>query len=110
MNINFSDTKHVVIQGSYGSGKSLLGLKMLELISNSLRQNEKIVYINFDRKSKLHFSMEKNLKEYVGISPRKVKRINGIRDITESPDLLIYVCHNSDGKNLSSILQETVRL
>ena len=108
--MHFSDTKHVVIQGSCSSGKSLLSLKKLELILNSLRQNEKIVYINFDRKSKLHFSIKKNLKEYVGISPRKIKRIIGIRDITESPDLLIYVCHSSDGENLPSILQETVRL
>lgn len=29
MDIHFSDTKHVVIQGSYGSGKSILALKKL---------------------------------------------------------------------------------
>ena len=110
MDIHFSDAKHVVIQGSYGSGKSLLGLKKLELISKSLTRNRKIVYINFDSKSNLHFFMEKNLKEYVDISPRKIKRIDGIRGITESPDILIYVCHNSDGENLSAILQETVGL
>ena len=110
MDIHFSDAKHVVIQGSYGSGKSLLGLKKLELISDSLGRNGKIVYINFDGKSNLHFLMEKNLEEYVKIPSRKIKRINGIRDITDSPDPLIYVCHNSAGENLSAILQETVRL
>ena len=110
MNIHFSDAKRIVIQGSYGSGKSLLGLKKLELISNSLGRNEKIIYINFDPKSKLHFSMEKNLKEYVQILPKKIKRINGIRDILESSNALIYVYHNSAGEDLSSILQETVRL
>ena len=110
MDIHFSDTKHVVIQGSYGSGKSLLGLKKLELISNSLGRNEKIIYINFDRKSKLHFCMEKNLKEYVEILPKKVRRINGIQDILEPPNPLIYVYHNSAGEDLSSILNETVRL
>ena len=110
MNIHFSDAKHIVIQGSYGSGKSLLGLKKLELISSSLGRNEKIVYINFDPKSKLHFSMAKNLKEYVQVPSKKIKHINGIRDILESPNPLIYVCHNSAGEDLSSILQETVRL
>ena len=110
MDIQFSDAKHVVIQGSYGSGKSLFVLKKLELISNRVKQNEKIVCMNFDRKSKLHYSMEKNRKEYVAISLRKIRHIDGIRDITESPDPLIYVCHNSDWENLSSILQETVRL
>ena len=48
LDIHFSDAKHVVILGSYGSGKSLLCLKKLELIFNSLGRNEKIVYINFD--------------------------------------------------------------
>ena len=110
MDIHFSDAKHVVIQGSYGSGKSLLGLKKLELISNSLGRNEKIIYINFDWKSNLHFYMEKNLREYVEILPKKIKRINGIRDILESPNPLIYVYHNSAGEDLSSILHETVRL
>ena len=35
MNILFSEAKHVVIKGSYGSGKSILGLKKLELIWKS---------------------------------------------------------------------------
>ena len=110
MNIHFSDAKHVVIQGSYGSGKSLLGLKKLELISNSLGRNKKIIYVNFDSKSKLHFLMEKNVQDYVKISSRKIKRTERIRDILQSPDPLVYVYHNSRGENLSAILRETVRL
>ena len=81
MNIHFSHAKHVVIQGSYGSGKSLLGLKKLELIWNSLGRKEKIMFVNFDRKSELHFLMEKNVKEYAKISSRKIKRTGRIRDI-----------------------------
>ena len=110
MDIYFSDAKHVVIQGSYGSGKSLLGLKKLELISRSLERNEKIIYINFDRRSNLHFLMEKNVREYIEISSRKIKSISGIRDILNSPSQLIYICHNSAGENLSAILQETINL
>ena len=110
MDIHFSDAKHIVIQGSYGSGKSILGLKKLELIWKSLRRDENIIYINFDWKSDLHFLMEKNVREYVGISSRKIKRVSSIQDILESPNQLIYVCHNSAGENLSAILQETIRL
>ena len=110
MDIHFSDAKHIVIQGSYGSGKSILGLKKLELIWKSLRRDENIIYINFDWKSNLHFLMEKNVIEYVGISSRKIKRVSSIQDIAESPDQLIYVCHNSTGENLSAILQEMVKL
>ena len=110
MEIHFSNAKRVIIQGSYGSGKSLLGLKKLEMISKSLGPREKIIYINFDHKSKLHFLMEKNAKTYAGILSRKIKRTNGIQDIVESSSQSIYVCHNSAGENLSSILQETLRL
>ena len=107
--IHFSNAKHVVIQGAYGSGKSLLGLKKLELIFKNHRK-DKIVYINFDSKSKLHYVMEKNVKDYVNVSSRKIKRINGIQNILEAPDRLIYLCRNSAGQNLSAILQDTVSL
>ena len=110
MDIHFSDAKHVIIQGSYGSGKSILGLKKLEQIWKTLRKDEKIIYINFDRRSSLHVLMEKNVKDYVGISSRKIKRTSDMRDISETLGQLIYVYHNSAGKNLSVILQETVRL
>ena len=110
MNILFSGAKHLIIQGSYGSGKSLLGLKKLELISKTLSKGDRIIYVNFDSKSKLHFAMEKNVKEYARIPPRKTKLINSVQEILESPDKLIYVCHNSAGNNLSDILQETINL
>ena len=110
MEIHFSNAKHLIIQGAYGSGKSLLGLKKLELISKNLGQHEKIIYINFDPKSNLHFVMEKNVKRYAGIPQRKIKHINGILEILQVPGPLIYVCHNSAGEDLSTMLQETVRL
>ena len=110
MKICFSDKKHVVIQGSYGSGKSMLGLKKLELIWKNCGPDEKIVYINFDSKSKLHYVMEKNVRDYVNISSRKIKRINGIRNILDAPDRLMYLCRNNAGQNLSAILQDTVSL
>ena len=110
MKVHFSDAKHVVIQGSYGSGKSILGLKKLEAISQGLTQDERIIYINFDRNSKLHLLMEKYVTEDAMISASKVKLINSIREIGESPNESIYVCHNSAGENLSAILQKTGRL
>ena len=110
MDVHFSDAKHVVIQGSYGSGKTLLGLKKLEIIWKGLKQNEKIIYINFDCKSHLHFLMEKYVKQYVGVSSRKIMLTTGIQDIVESPGKSIYVYHNSAGQHLSAILQEIVTL
>ena len=69
--------------------------------------------MNFDCKSYFHFLMEKNLTEYDRISSRKMQQTNGIQNILqslESLDKSIYVCHNSAGKTLSTILQETLIL
>ena len=54
--------------------------------------------------------MKKNLKEYAGISRKKIKLTNSIQDILKSPSQSVYVCHNSEGTNLSVILKETLRL
>ena len=110
MEIHFSNAKHLIIQGCYGSGKFLLGLKKLELISKNLGQYEKIILINFDPNSTLHFLMETNVERYVRISQRKIKHTKGIQEISKLPDPLTYVCHNNAGENLSAMLQETVRL
>ena len=110
MDIHFSDAKHVIIQGSYGSGKSMIGLKKLELILKTLKRDEKIIYVNFDRRSSLHFLMEKNLKEYLRIPSKQINHTISIRNILESPGQLIHVCHNSTGENLSTILLDTLLL
>ena len=110
MEVFFSSDKRIIIQGSYGSGKSILGLKKLELILQSLKKNEKVIYLNFENKSKLHFLMEENLKRYARIPSKKIKRINSIREILEAPAQLIYVCQNRGGVSLSTILQDTVSL
>ena len=110
MDVHFSDAKHIIVQGSYGSGKSILGLKKLELLSKSLGSHEKIIYINFDYQSQLHLLMEKNLKEYAKIPRKKIKLVNGIPDILKSPSQSVYVCPNSARENLSAILEKTARL
>lgn len=107
MKVHFSDAKHVVIQGAYGSGKSILGLKKVEMLSQGLRQDERIIYVNFDKNSRLHLLMEKYMIEDAMISTSKVKLINSIREIRESPNSSIYVCHNSEGENLAAILEKT---
>ena len=110
VNLIFSDAKHVIIQGSYGSGKSIVGLKKLELILKRCSRAEKILYINFDRKSKLHFQMAKNVKEYLRIFSNQIQLTNSIQKIPEASDALVYVHHNSEGENLSTILKETIKI
>ena len=114
MKVHLSDAKHVIIHGSYGSGKSVLGLKKLELILENIvrtkSQNEMIIYINFDSQSQLHYQMENNIKECVKVSKKKISLTKNIQEILKSPDALIHVCHNSIGENLSTMLEQTVKI
>ena len=110
MDIYLSDTKHIVIQGSYGSGKSILGLKKLEMIAkNKSAQDQKIIYINFDSKCELHIKMEIDVVKYARIPSRKIKLTDNIQEIFKSPDALINVFHNSTGENLSTILHDVIK-
>ena len=48
-----SANKHLMIQGCYGSGKSLIALKKAEMTSKILKQNEILYFISYDSSSML---------------------------------------------------------
>ena len=48
-----SPNKHLMIQGCYGSGKSLIALKKAEMTSKVLKQNEILCFVSYDSKSML---------------------------------------------------------
>ena len=48
-----SPNKHLMIQGCYGSGKSLIALKKAEMTSKTLKQNEILCFISYDSSSML---------------------------------------------------------
>lgn len=106
----FSNTRHVIIQGSYGSGKSIVGLRKLGLILKCRKQEDRIIYINFDSKSQLHFLMEKNVREYLRIISSKMKLTSNIHEIEDSPDSKLFIYHNQAGENLSTILHQIAEL
>ena len=114
MKLHISDAKHIIIQGSYGTGKSVLGVKKLEHILEDIQKreahDEKIIYTNFDSKSNLHYQMKKDVMEYIKISSGKIKLISNIFEVSESPNIPVHVYHNSAGKNLSFILQEALAI
>ena len=61
MEIAYSDEKRILLTGNYGTGKTFVALKKLELLYESLKENEVIYYVNFSGKSQLHLEvMEKN--------------------------------------------------
>ena len=72
MEIAYSDEKRILLTGNYGTGKTIVALKKLELLYQSLKEAEVIYYVNFAGKSQLHLDvMEKNKTK------EKVKVIKG---------------------------------
>ena len=70
--IAYSDEKRVLLTGDYGTGKTVVALKMLELLYQGLKEEEVIYDVNFAGKSQLHLEvMEKNKAK------EKVKVIKG---------------------------------
>ena len=74
MEIAYSDEKRILLTGNYGTGKTVVALKKLELLYEDLKEEEVIYYVNFASKSQLHLEiMEKEKNK----TKEKVKVIRG---------------------------------
>ena len=73
-----SPNKHLMIQGCYGSGKSLIALKKAEMTSKSLKKNELLYFVSYDSSSML------------------------TADIPSIPNIKLY--HNKNALKLSNII------
>ena len=62
MEIAYSDDKRIWLEGNYGTGKTVVALKKLELLLKALRDKEVIYYINFARKSLLDAMTKQRFK------------------------------------------------
>ena len=57
-----SPNKHLIIQGCYGSGKSLIALKKAEMTSKIIKQNEPLCFISYDSSSMLTIDIQTTSK------------------------------------------------
>ena len=72
MEIAYSDERRIFLTGNYGTGKTVVALKKLDLLYEGLKEEDVIYYVNFAGKSQLHLEvMEKNKRK------EKVKVIRG---------------------------------
>ena len=60
MEIAYSDDQRIWLEGNYGTGKTVVLRKKLELLLKALKEKEVIYYINFARKSVLHLMSQGN--------------------------------------------------
>lgn len=72
-----SPNKHLMIQGCYGSGKSVVALKKAEMTSKMLEQDEILCFISYDSSSVLTTYIEGNssMKLYRNEDSLKLSRI-----------------------------------
>ena len=72
MEIAYSDEKRVWLSGDYGTGKTVVALKKLELLDKGLKEEEVIYYVSFSGKSQLYLNVIEKYK-----TKEKVKVIKG---------------------------------
>ena len=63
MDVYYSYDNHMIIKGGFGCGKSIIAAAMLQKISESLEEDEKLFYICHDPRSELLNQMAKNNQE-----------------------------------------------
>ena len=64
MEIAYSDDKRIWLEGNYGTGKTVVALKKIELLLRSLKKKEVVYYVNFARKSVLDLIIKQRLEKY----------------------------------------------
>ena len=62
MEIAYSDEKRIWLEGNYGTGKTVVALKKLELLLKTVK-DEIIYYVNFARKSLLHLMVKQKFEK-----------------------------------------------
>ena len=64
MEIAYSNEKRILLHGNYGTGKTVVVLKKLELLCKCLKEKEVIYYVNFAAKSRLDCMIKQKFKRY----------------------------------------------
>ena len=64
MGIVYSRENRIILQGDYGSGKTVIALKKIQLLLKTIKDKEVIYYINLACKSEVHFFIKHKLKVF----------------------------------------------
>lgn len=62
MEIVYSRENRIILKGDYGTGKTIICLKKIEVLLKTLKEKEIIYYIVFHGKSELDFTVRKKMK------------------------------------------------
>ena len=102
MEIAYSDDKRIWLEGNYGTGKTVVALKKIELLLKTLKEEEVIYYVNFARKSILDFKVKQRFEENMN-----VKAIRGVYSLSDTIKHQILPKERKRGnKNIHIVVDE----
>lgn len=87
----YCEYNHLIVEGSYGSGKSIIARLKLKLLAKASSTNEKNYFVCFDGKTDLVCELERDIESWG-------------RDIREKIDIHV----NREGKKLSQIVHSII--
>ena len=115
MKIFYSQEKHMIIKGGFGCGKTIVAAAILEKISKSLGEHEKLFFICYDSRSALVTHMIKDeqsskVAKVVAIHNKKGLHLSKIiNDIKEKHSQNVhFVVDEYDGEDLDESEAETL--
>ena len=112
IDILHSEDKHVIIDGPYGSGKSIIGRTKARMIADNLPESELLYYISYDSRSALLDEIQRSNPK-IKICPDKeeqkgTKLSDMIRDILRRNDMESQrnETNNKNQKKINMIIDE----
>ena len=104
LDIYYSEKRRMIIKGGFGCGKSIIAAAMLQKISGSLKEDEKVFYICYEPRSDLLNKMVKGNQEKVVpfLNKNNLKLSKIIEHITkeERPGKINIIVDEYDGEDL----------
>ena len=102
MEIAYSDEKRILLRGNYGTGKTVIALKKLELLCKCLKEKDVIYYINFARKSRLDCMIKQKFK-----TNEKVRVLRGGSSLSHLiKNKILPKEEKNDNKNIHVMVDE----
>ena len=96
MEIAYSGKNRVILQGDYGTGKTVILLKKIQLLLKVIQNKETIYYVSFSAKSKLYQAIKQRLKRVCKLN-QNVEVIKGGHSLSSIIEFRILPLEEKNG-------------
>ena len=100
MDIVYSKQNRIILHGDYGSGKTVIALKKIQMLLETIKDKEVIYYVCFAGKSELHSFVKQKVKAFC----KSKRTLNVIRDgYTLSHIILSSILPREEAKSTENV-------